>query len=97
MRRVLSVLLLCCSFTAVARGQAILGTYTTGSTQGRGAQVTLVLSKDAQGKVTGSLSSNGVSFTVQAEMRGDDVAGSLNGDGLSAPTSKRTAKVHSFA
>lgn len=82
MRRLLAGLVLCSALAADARGQAIFGTYTTTPAPAGGASVTLVLQKDAQGKVTGSLSGNGVSYAVQGETRGQDVAGSLSGVGM---------------
>ena len=82
MRRLLAGLVLCSALAADAGGQSISGTYTTTPAQAGGAPVTLVLQKDPQGKVTGSLSGNGVSYAVEAEMQGEDVAGSLSGGGM---------------
>jgi hypothetical protein len=81
MRRLLAGLALYVVLAPDAGGQAIFGTYTTTPVQGS-APVTLVLQKDPQGKVTGSLSGNGVSYAVQGEMQGEDVAGSLSGGGM---------------
>ena len=80
MRRLLAGLILCCAVVAEAGGQAVLGTYT--STPRPGTTVTLVLQKDAQGRVTGSLTGNGVSYVVQGELQGEDVSGSLSGAGM---------------
>ena len=76
-------LMFCVVVAKTATAQAILGTYTMApASGGGGTPVTLVLKKDAQGNVGGSLSANGNSFAVQAVMQGDDVAGTLTGGGL---------------
>ena len=82
MRRHLAGLVLCSVFAAGAGGQTISGTYTTTPAQAGATPVTLVLQKDPQGKVTGSLSGNGVSYAVLGEMQGEDVLGSLSGGGM---------------
>ena len=79
-------LLVALALTVVAadvRAQGVLGTYATAPAPGS-TGVTLVLRKDAQGKIGGSMSGNGVTYAVQADMLGDDVAGSLNGTGSQA-------------
>lgn len=78
MRQLVAGLLLTAWLVADAAGQSIVGTYTSATGQG-GAAATLVLQQDAQGRVTGTLSGNGVSYAVSGEMRGQDVAGLLTG------------------
>ena len=81
MRRQLAVLTLSVTVAASSSGQSVLGTYTMTPAQGRGT-ITLVLRKDAQGKIGGSFSGNGASYTVQGDMQGDGVAGMMSGGGL---------------
>lgn len=80
MRCHLTALALCLSLAATAEGQSLLGTYTLAAKQGP--TITLVLQKDAQGKIVGSFSGNGASYTVTAEPQGNGVAGWMSGGGL---------------
>src|SRR5215213_3748433 len=80
MRRVLAGLTLSLALSVTARAQSALGTYTM--TPPGGKPLTLVLQKDATGKVGGSLSGNGTSYQVQAEVQGSGVAGTVSGAGL---------------
>src|SRR4051812_33115922 len=81
MRRVLAGLTLSLVLSVAARAQSALGTYTM--TPPGGKPLTLVLQKDAAGKIGGSLSANGAAFQVErAEVQGNGVMGTLSGNGL---------------
>jgi hypothetical protein len=82
MRRFVAGLVLWSALATYAGGQAIFGTYTTVPVQGGGAPATLVLQKDPQGRVTGSLSGNGVSYAVLGALQGQDAVGILTGAGM---------------
>jgi len=69
------VSLACAALTSSAPAQAILGTYTTQNPGG--ATITLVLQKDALGRIGGTMTGNGAKFTVQGQFQGDDVVGTL--------------------
>ena len=65
---------------ATANGQSVLGTYTM-TPRGQ-SPITLVLQKDAQGKIVGSLTGNGASYAVAGDVQGDGVSGLMSGGGL---------------
>ena len=76
LRAVLSIGLLCCAPAFAAENFA--GTYTARNPQGN--VVTLTLKQDKQGKVSGTLSGQGLTFTVEAEVRPEGLVGMLSGE-----------------
>jgi hypothetical protein len=67
MRRVLPGLTLSIALAAAGRAQSPLGTCTMMPPGGK--PLTLVLQKEATGKIGGSLSGNGTTYQVQADVR----------------------------
>jgi len=76
LRAALPIALLCCAPALAADNFA--GTYTARNPQGN--VVTLTLKQDKQGKVSGTLSGEGMTFKVQAEVRPEGLVGSLTGE-----------------
>jgi hypothetical protein len=76
LRAALSIALLCCAPAFAADNFA--GTYTARNPQGN--VVTLTLKQDKQGKVSGTLAGQGLTFTVEAEVRPEGLIGTLSGD-----------------
>jgi hypothetical protein len=77
LRAALSIALLCGAPAFAADNFA--GTYTARNPQGN--VVTLTLKQDAQGKVSGTLSGQGLTFKVEAEVRPEGLVGMLSGEG----------------
>lgn len=63
--------------TTIAEAQNVLGTYFVADAQG--GKTTLTLQADGPGKIRGSLVGNGVTFSVEGQLDGDDVTGTLRG------------------
>lgn len=76
MLRLSLVLLFWCA--AVLAAENFAGTYTARNPAGN--VVTLTLEQDAQGKVSGTLSGQGTSFKVEAEVRPEGLLGMLTGE-----------------
>jgi hypothetical protein len=76
LRVVLSIALLCGAPAFAADNFA--GTYTARNPQGN--VVTMTLKQDKQGKVSGTLSGQGLTFTVEAEVRPEGMIGTLSGE-----------------
>jgi hypothetical protein len=76
LRAVLSIALLCCAPAFAADNFG--GTYTARNPQGN--VVTLTLKQDKQGKVSGTLSGQGLTFKVEAEVRPEGLVGMLSGE-----------------
>jgi len=76
LRAALSFVLLCCVPAFAADNFA--GTYTARNSQGN--VVTLTLKQDAQGKVSGTLAGQGLTFEVEGEVRPEGLIGTLTGD-----------------
>jgi hypothetical protein len=74
--RCLWLALLVVAFPAMAQNYS--GTYTTRNPGGN--TVTLTLTQDKQGKVTGSLSGNGASFQVQGQAQPEGMMGTVTGE-----------------
>jgi hypothetical protein len=76
LRAALSIALLCCAPAFAAENFA--GIYTARNPQGN--VVTLTLKQDKQGKVSGTLAGQGLTFTVEAEVRPEGLIGTLSGE-----------------
>jgi hypothetical protein len=76
LRAALSIALLCCAPAFAADNFA--GTYTARNPQGN--VVTMTLKQDKQGKVSGTLSGQGLTFTVEAGVRDEGLIGTLSGE-----------------
>lgn len=70
------------ALASTLQAQSVIGRYSIPNPQG--APIVLVLEADGPGKIKGSLSGNGVSFTVQGEIGQDGVVGTMRGSTGSA-------------
>lgn len=68
--------LACCAAALAAENYA--GTYTTRNPQGN--VVTLTLKQNAQGRVSGTLTGQGTTFKVEAEVRPEGLLGTVSGE-----------------